>query len=762
MRPAALVLALISVSLPVRAQLTTGIVEGTLVDAVGQPQSGITMTATGTPAKLVWSTSSGSAGAFKLVLPGGDYELRVSGVGQAIRLHVLPLRISHIAITLGDQAKGNESLQKLPPATANSWNTWAGESSDVVGFPGSYGLSGVLLNQTPGAVAQPLDFTGLQNTRIPLVSERAFSWIGTAYGFEGIDATDPYQPGYPVVFPDVQMLAEVTAQNPSGPLVPEAFAFAADLFVRSATEAWHGGLESAYTGATLSSDNLPNAANRGTLQQPEQYRWFTRDHVQLGGPLGERVALYFSGTGQWASQTVPVAPRGQDQNSRLLFGNLAGRMGLSARDQLDFLVSGSRINLSDWGQPLGLEALIGWRMMPAYENMYGFSGLAEVDHLDFIQIGWTRQLPNRWGTLQARYGASIAHLDTSSSATKTGAQSITELVTGAVTGPSPLSNFAIRDRQSLAAGLQPGDLQLGLHSHRLTIGGGWERSNLTTRFDAPSDLNLITAAGSPAIVVELNTPLDSRARIQSFSTYARDHIEISRSLSLDLGVSGDFSRGSLPAQGSPAGAFAPARHFSSSGNVISWNTANPYVAFALAAPGFERLVLRGSYSRIYAPLAGRYLDFANPNSLSGLVFQWKDINGNRSFQPNELGLWLRRFGGAYASVSPSLNRPYADQFQVGAAVGISSSWSAQIQLSRRDEKQRIAVMDVGVPSQAYSPITVLDPGPDGIFGTFDDSHLVVYRQNPASFGSDSFVLGNPSDLRMLYEGVTGELLWHRR
>jgi hypothetical protein len=441
-----------------------------------------------------------------------------------------------------------------------------------------------------------------------------------------------------------------------------------------------------------------------------------------------------------------------------LFGNFSARYQPAAKDQIEFLLSGSRIDLSNWGEPVGLEALTGWRMMPAYESPYGFSGVSEVDHLDFIQVGWTRQLPPRFrsGVLQVRYGASVAHLDTQPS-TANEAQSRTELLDGTVTGAPPLTNLAVRQRQSVRVVLQPGDMRTGSKTHRFAIGGSWERSNVANRFNAPSGLDLITAAGVPAYAVELNAPLDSRERVESFSAFATDRISLTDWLSMDVGVIGEFSRGSLPTQGSAAGAFTAARAFPSQADVISWNTASPHAGFTIAIPGFNRLSLGGTYSRVHAPLAARYLDFANPNSLSGLVFAWNDNNGDGVFQPNELGPLLRRFGGAYSSVSPSLRSPYADEFDLYAAASFESQTSARIRFFRRDDKDRIVASDMGVPPQAYQPVEILDPGPDALYATFDDRTLTVYQQNPSTFGADRFLLKNRPDLRMLFEGFTAEL-----
>jgi hypothetical protein len=155
-------------------------------------------------------------------------------------------------------------------------------------------------------------------------------------------------------------------------------------------------------------------------------------------------------------------------------------------------------------------------------------------------------------------------------------------------------------------------------------------------------MNLVTANRLPAFRVEFNTPLDSHDVVRSFSSYFADHVSLTPSLSLDLAAFADFSRGSLPAQSSPAGAFTPARTFGAQPDLIVWNSLSPRAGFAWQVPYSHGLVLRGMYFRLYPPLAGRYLDFGNPNSLGGSAYQWIAPNSNGPFQPGEQGSLLVR------------------------------------------------------------------------------------------------------------------------
>src|SRR4029077_20235196 len=96
---------------------------------------------------------------------------------------------------------------------------------------------------------------------------------------------------------------------------------------------WHGDLSTRDTGAALTGSNLPPPADRGPVQQTEEYRWFTRDSAEAGGALAKWADLFLAATGEWASQTVPIASPGNDVDSRMLFADSRLRIQAGAGDQ---------------------------------------------------------------------------------------------------------------------------------------------------------------------------------------------------------------------------------------------------------------------------------------------------------------------------------------------------------------------------------------------------------------------------------------------
>lgn len=755
----ALLLALISsISGTLSAQLTTGTIAGTVRDDDGTPVAAVTVVVSGV-AGFQATTRTNSEGEFILTVPYGRYELSVEAPRVSQPFHatisVAPLQTTRINLAVN-------ALHIVEARSTSEPGLWA-ETPRQGTYPQAFDLQGVLLSHEPATAAEPLDFAGLQNHRLGVLSQRGFSWTGTQYKLAGMDATDSFQPGRPAILPDSDSLEYIVVRSGFAQTTSKAYATEAGLFLPEPAESWHGAISTVGTGSFLASSNLPVPAARGIVQQPERFNWFTRDHLEAGGPLAKWADLFASASGQWASQTVPIANPGNDPRndltSRLLFVDSRLRVQLRPPDQLEVQYSGSRQDLSGWAEPAGIEDLVGRRMAPFFVLPWGFQNETEADQFHFLQVGWTHlwDAGSDWGALQVRYQYSDAHLDTKPAFPVSSQQSRIELLGSGVTGAPPLANLASRTRQQIEAVWQPVAFRAAAARHHVLVGAGWEASSPRNRFSTPLDMNLITANGASAFAVEFNTPLDSREIVRSFSLTASNHLLLGTALSIDLGGVADFSRGSLPRQASSAGTFAGSRTFASQPDLIAWNSVSPRAGFAWQVPHAHGLVLRGAYFRVDAPLAGRYLDFANSNSLGGSVYRWTDLNSDGLFQPGELGPLLLNFGGPYSSISQPLRRPYADEFDIGAQITLARWLALSLQLFRRDDKKRIAALDTGVTPQAFSPHVFLDPGPDGIRGTFDDQRLTVYEQNPATFGQNRYLLTNPAGLRELNKGIQAQV-----
>jgi hypothetical protein len=97
-------------------------------------------------------------------------------------------------------------------------------------------------------------------------------------------------------------------------------------------------------------------------------------------------------------------------------------------------------------------------------------------------------------------------------------------------------------------------------------------------------------------------------------------------------------------------------------------------------------------------------------------------------------------------------------YSLAAEVRLPLNLSFIARFFRQDEKERIAAVNTGAGPESWTPVRFHDPGPDGIYGTWDDNwKAVAYARDPASFGRDWFLLTNPKGLAMYNAAALGEI-----
>src|SRR5579863_10172841 len=183
-------------------QLSTGLLEGSLRDAGDHPVGGTELLITGA---LGFRTTihTMSDGSFVAVLPYGTYRLSDrSAPAAVVTVSVAPLETVRLELVIDGAALREQ---------ATGAETWRDHPRDGA-YPEAFSLQGVLLSREPSSVSEPLDLSGLSDNRLTLESQRGYGWTATQYKLQGIDATDSWQPGRPLIEPDIQAVSDIVAQ----------------------------------------------------------------------------------------------------------------------------------------------------------------------------------------------------------------------------------------------------------------------------------------------------------------------------------------------------------------------------------------------------------------------------------------------------------------------------------------------------------------------------------------------------------------------
>jgi hypothetical protein len=666
-------------------------------------------------------------------------------------------QVRALEVASGSVSVVNIELVKGKPGDhASVPSDWKGGSSDpwasdagsyfepkrLDSLPSARNIWALLQNQDVSSVTDHLDAGGLQSGVPALVGAHGGTWTQNGYRWDGLNITNPFVPGKPLSYPDYDSLEDFRISGSQHAAGIPASGAEFQINSRRGGSRLHGQAQAYYTGDPLQGDNLDSRLREFGYQTTPHFEHFPEGEFSLGGPVPHfRAWSFFTSLGfQHLSRVMP------DFNGMPVTGIYSGILRLDRplgeRNDVSLLVSGQIARNSNLGAGPGIE--------PS-------STLQGNDRYELIQGHWTRRQSER-SMLDVAFGFSHSSPTDTLQAGITG-PNYTRLFTGEMTGAAPvesdsaLSRFSLRGQMQTLRGSTTG------MRHLLVFGMDLEESLATEEQRVFQGLNLLLFPDrEPSEVEEFNSPSHAMQRLRELSVFAEDRLQISRRVFIRLGATLDSSNASLPEQNSGAGVFVPERQFAGAGSVVSWTTLSPSLGVTVPLStrlGETRLV--AAYSRYYHILPAAYADYANPTALGSRLYRWNDPNGDGLFQPGEEGALLRVFGGPYSSVDPNLRRPFTDEYGISLEHDLNRVLQASVRLLERNSKHLVHTVNVGVPALAYAPVTVLDPGEDGIPGTADDRALTVFDQDPRTLGQDRYVLTNPSGFNARSRGLEATL-----
>jgi hypothetical protein len=323
----------------------------------------------------------------------------------------------------------------------------------------------------------------------------------------------------------------------------------------------------------------------------------------------------------------------------------------------------------------------------------------------------------------------------------------------------------------------------GRHEFKAGFDNGFTPEDVDTTRVGDFIVNFRSQPTPRADTVQIfNTPLHQERAVMSTALYLQDTYTYRR-LTLTGGIRWERIEGYLPAQTAPDSRFFPGGlvfQGVSINNVVQnftvrkefdavrenplWYNWGPRVAATYDLTGSGKTVAKFSW--------GKYLDQINtgtppnPNANINQTYVWNDINGDLVFQPGSF-TWdgLRYVGGEFGALQQtsnlavavfdkSLRRPYRYETSVSVDHELIPDLLLTVSYLRTRERDVQGTVDQNIDlwDTLFTPLTITEPGRNGVLGDSDDQQITVYNQNVAG-GVTSPRTINDDRLATRYDGL---------
>lgn len=258
-------------------------------------------------------------------------------------------------------------------------------------------------------------------------------------------------------------------------------------------------------------------------------------------------------------------------------------------------------------------------------------------------------------------------------------------------------------------------------SHNFKFGGEVMDDTLEQPFRGfphPSNSMSVFNNGVPIEVDVYQSPTESKNGLWAYTGYVNDTWQVSRRVTLTLGLRLDRYRPYLPAQEGPGGQSFPAVD-----EVLVWNNWGPRLGATFDLTGDGRTVVKGSYGQYWVYPSATPASQVNPNQSTWFRrYAWADPNGNGVWDPGEEGRLIAVSGGtASTTFDPDLENTFVRQGTAYLEREVAPNFAVRTGFVWNGRREARGQVNVNRPLNAYTvPVRIQDPGPDGRLGTGDD------------------------------------------
>jgi hypothetical protein len=256
---------------------------------------------------------------------------------------------------------------------------------------------------------------------------------------------------------------------------------------------------------------------------------------------------------------------------------------------------------------------------------------------------------------------------------------------------------------------------------------------------------LVFNNGAPFQLRTWNSPTTPNDNTRYLGLFLKDSWTIRRRLTLNLGIRYAYNPGFIPADCRDAVDFAPASCWDRI-SFKTWNSAVPRLHAAYDVMGDGRTVIKGGWGRFQHMRYVGEVATADPNTRSTTTWTWRDLNGNRDYNPGEVNLdpngsdFVSQSGGSNTVPNPDEVQPMYDELSASIERELMRGFGIRFtSIYSRTSNPYRTVNLLRPPSVYTRAITGPDPGGDGVVGTADDPGTTfTYYEYPTSLRGRAF------------------------
>lgn len=683
--------------------------------------------------------------------------LRVS-VGRNVEITVaMSLASVEETVTISGQS---------PVVDVRSTSIGSVYSEDMIdSAPTSSGLWAGVLDHVPGVVSSNIDVGGSDSGQQSAFSARGGSSTQNVYSLNGANTTDPAALGASSMYYSISSFEEVGVTTGAHDVEVQSPGVVLNMVSKTGSNEWSASAKLFYENEAWIASNVDDAQRARGAGEGNANTGLGDFDMQLGGPIVRDRAWFFLDYWAFSVERLIVGlPPGEIDDTTLknwtanVIVQLAPNHRLIGRLFTDGKVRNNR-NAGNGVPPESAWRQDSFVLIPQFQYQgvlrsdtfldlrfsymdMDFPLTAKTDHPDFagdvlppsIERSTGALLPGSPPALQARYLRDNADVSGNLSYYITGTNRSHDIKVG--------GNF------SRVSSFSPESWGYIWGFEQQFFNGAPER----VRFWNHSGVDVLAAA----------QPDGPWIRGAALGLYAQDSLTFGNRLTTTLGLRFDASGSSIPAQcrgDSLLAALGPmyqAACTTGINDATSWRDLVPRLGIIYDLFGNGRTAVKANYSRYSNQQGVLWGDFLNPNGVGNQLYAWTDDNGDGLFSLGEQDELLRSFfPGATTSIDADLQSPLADEFSAGIDHELVPGFLISGTVIYRRDASFVEDVNTGVPygpvaeqlgvPDAYTPVTVTEPGPDGIVGTADDGGpMIIYDQDPATFGDAHYFLTNPA------------------